>query len=139
MPGGCGYGSSGWGDPLIYTPDPFDSLLSNVCGIYRIKGGNLDKYGIADHSLILIQDNIACRLSTLGGHSPHPGMEWRAIKELAIADYKLFLRPQSFDITPSNWAMVEGRSFDIVSALELRQRNNPDIHHLELFLREVQP
>jgi hypothetical protein len=139
MPGGCGYGSSGWGDPLIYTPDPFDSLLNHSCAIYQKKGGNLDKYGISDQSLILVADGIACRLSTLGGSSPQPGQEFRVIKELAIAAYKLFLRPQAFDITPSNWVAVEDRYFDITSALELRQRNNPDIHHLELFLREVQP
>src|ERR1700745_3353084 len=121
------------------NPDPFDTLLTHVCAIYRIKGGSPYKHGIFDHSMILVLDNIACRLSTLGGRSPHPGMEWRAIKELAIADYKIFMRPQSFGITPSNWIMLEARSFDIGSAMEIRQRENPTLHHLEIFVRELQP
>jgi len=139
MPTGCGYGSSGWGDPLIYTPDPFDALLTHFCGIYRPTGGNVNKYGISDQHKLLVQDNIPCRLSTIGGRSPHSGREFQVSKELAIADYKLFMRPQQFAITPTNWAMLEGRSFNIISALELRQKDNPEIHHLELFLLEIQP
>jgi hypothetical protein len=125
--------------PSGLNPDPFDTLLSHVCSIYRIKGGNPDKYGIVDQTQILVLADVPCRMSTLGGRSPHPGTEWRVLKQLAIADYKILMRPQAYNITPSNWVTLEQRSFDIVSSMEIRERTNPYIHHLEIFVREIQP
>jgi hypothetical protein len=130
----AGWGSSGWGDPLITTSDPFDELLTSMAEIYRMTGGTPDKYGVPNQGLTLIADDIPCRLSTLT-----EGQEFKVGKELAIAKYKIFMRQQDFAVTEKQTVKIEARTFNPLSVLLVRARDNAEIHHLEIFAQEILP
>jgi hypothetical protein len=134
-----GYGLSGWGDPWVVTNDAFDALLNNTCAVYRITGNSLNSYGNALRLPFLIAEGIPCRISALGGRSPHPGAEYKVQKQLPITDYKIFMRQQHFVIDPAKSIVLESRLFNIKSVLAERYRDNNAVHHLEIFVEEVLP
>lgn len=139
MSGGYGNNSSGWGDPLVTVFEPFDALLNHSCAVYRVRGGSVNSYGIPDESPVLLLDNIACRISAEGGRSPQPGVEYKVQKQLPKGTYKIFMRPQTIEITPAHSIALEGRWFNITSVLKERGRDNPTVHHLEIFVEEILP
>jgi hypothetical protein len=129
----AGWGSSGWGDPLVITSDALDGLLTGTASIWRRTGGTIDKYGIANPTLLMVEDNVPCKLSTKGA-----GTEFQVGKEIAIAEYKVFMRPRAYILSETHWIMSEARTFDILSAIAVKNRWS-ETHHLEVYVREVMP
>jgi hypothetical protein len=130
----AGWGLSGWGDPLITTSDPFDSLLTSLATIYRTTGGTPNKYNVPNQGLTEILSDVPCRISTLAA-----GQEFKVGKELAIATYKIFMRQQDVAVTEKHTIRIEGRTFNPLSVLLVRARENAEIHHLEIFAQEILP
>jgi len=129
----AGWGLSGWGDPLVITNDAFDGLLTDTASIWRRTGGTIDKYGIANPTLLMVEESVPCRISTQGA-----GREFKVGEEIAIADYEVFMRPRAYTLTETHWLMIEMRTFDIISALAVRNRWS-EINHLQVYVREVMP
>jgi len=134
-----GYGQSGWGDPLVTTPDPFDNLLNHVCDIYRITGGSVDKYGQPVQFPVRIAATVPCRISSEGKSNPTPGDEYKTAKEVAMGHYKVFMREQEFQVHPALYLVIESRWLNILSVNAQRARLNDTIHHLECRVEEVLP
>jgi hypothetical protein len=131
-----GWGLSGWGDPLVVLGnlgERFDRLLTGLCSIYRKAGSNLNAYGIPDQTPTLIEENVACRLSTISA-----GKEFYDPKQDAVRNFELFMRPRTYALAETNFINFEGRWFEITSVLQVRNRDH-SIHHLQVYLQETMP
>ena len=131
----AGWGLSGWGDPLVEIPrDRFDALLTSFCTILRHAGDAPNKYGIPDQTPVVIEDNVPCRLSTIG-----QGTLIIDPLQVAVERWEVFMRPRAtYRVNPTHFLKIEAREFAIISVTEPRDRNSA-VHHLQIYVREVEP
>lgn len=123
--------SSGGAGVLIYTEN-FDRLLNSEATFYKKVGGSKDKSGVEDQTLTpVFADIVPCRMSTI-----RDVREFKVGKQLAIAEFKIYCRPQTVPITEKMIIEVDDVRYNALSVLAVRTRD-ASVHHLEILVETV--